>query len=112
MRPIRTKDCNFTFLGPNLQVADLPCRRSDEGVYATFELTDRERELVAAGGTVRLGLHTQVIPPVSFKVELAVPEWKPDDLRCPGCKAIYVKGRGINVCGQCGSGLLAAGDVE
>lgn len=111
MRPIRTADCNFTFTGPRPHVADLPCERVDDGVFATFELTDEERELILQGGTIRLGLHTEVIPPVSFEVTLAVPEWQDKDLRCGNCFAVYVEGRGLKLCGQCGHELKPASEV-
>lgn len=74
MDPIRTVNSNFTYRGPSDDIGDLPCERHTElgkqtEVYSVWELTDEERQAIAAGGQLKLGVMTpDAIPPVSFEV--------------------------------------------
>jgi hypothetical protein len=69
MIPIRTKEANFTYLGPHSEIADLPCRREAEVTFSIWEPTEKERSLIASGGRVRLGIYgARPIPPVSLQI--------------------------------------------
>lgn len=69
MNPIKTRESNFTYLGPTPEVADLPCRTEGPNTFSVWELTPDERRLIADGANVRLGIHgMRPIPPVSLQV--------------------------------------------
>ncbi len=78
MRPIKTKRSNFTYKGPTPDIMDLPCEiveaqaGAQDGApitYSVWELTAEEREFVARGGNLKLGiLYVQPIPPVSIQI--------------------------------------------
>lgn len=78
MKPIRTNRSNFTYRGPTPDIMDLPCERTRiEGggqdgapiTYSVWELTQEERDFVARGGNIKLGiLYAQPIPPVSLQI--------------------------------------------
>lgn len=69
MTPIRTRESNFTYLGPSAEIADLPCSRKGLNTFCIWELTAEEREAIAAGGRIQLGIYgVQPIPPVSLQV--------------------------------------------
>jgi hypothetical protein len=77
MKPIRTKRSNFTYRGPTSGIGDLPCERTDEEigghryrvVYSVWEPTPEEREFVAKGGNIKLGIvGMEPIPPVSLQI--------------------------------------------
>lgn len=85
MNSIRNKLCNFTYLAPTEDVFDLPCRREDlnniSAVFSYWKPTALELECLNEGGTVRLGVYCEPIPPVSLDVifteddlETAAPE--------------------------------------
>lgn len=77
MQPIKTPQSNFVYKGPTPHVVDLPCEKSKETicvdaaiievsvVYSVWEFTDEERESIARGGNVKLGIMgAEPIPPV------------------------------------------------
>lgn len=73
MRPIRTPQSNFTYLGPRPDIGDLPCERvtyedGEHVVYAVYELSNEDRAAIADGANVKLGIWTEPIPPVSMHV--------------------------------------------
>lgn len=69
MRPIKTHESNFTYLGPTPEVADLPCRTEGDDTFSVWELDEDERAMLAAGGHVRMGIHgVRPIPPVSLNI--------------------------------------------
>lgn len=120
MRPIRTTQSNFTYLGPAPDIADLPGRREGRHFYGVFQLTDEEREQVANGAQVEIGIYAEPIPPISVKLvneeeapgveEHGVP-LKPD-YRCEGCDGLYVAERAVAMrlkCGWCGGDLRLPG---
>lgn len=121
MRPIRTVESNFTFLGPSPEVADLPGQREQGRFYSVWQFTDEERAKIAAGANVELGIYCIPIPPVSLSV-VDVPEASLSehgaDHRCVECGALYVGIRAIDLnrkCGHCGAELrlvVAAGEVD
>ena len=101
MRPMRTPASNFTYLGPRPDIGDLPCERvvyedGDSAVYAVYELIDEDRQAIAEGANVKLGIWNQEpIPPVSLRVtgeqavegedvERPVPDQAPELLRRNG----------------------------
>lgn len=113
MRPIRTEDSNFTFTGPAPEIADLPGRREPDAFYSTYELTIEDREKLARGATITLGIHTPgPILPVSFGIGEATVAPGPDDLRCLNCWALYLAERGLQECGQCGGELVLDGMID
>jgi hypothetical protein len=126
MKPIRTDHSNYTYLGPEASIANLPCRRDRHSgaVYAVFQLTDEERKKVANGGQIELGIYNEPIPPVSMNVvseaEVIGPEEEDDygcryrkpDYRCKRCRALYTWERAVElevICGQCGGPLSIPG---
>jgi hypothetical protein len=74
MRAIRTPNSNFTYLGPREDIRNLPCQRieyedGDTVVQAVFELTPHERDAIARGANLRIGiLNMEPIPPISVAV--------------------------------------------
>lgn len=125
MRPIRTVESNFTMLGFEPSIADLPGRIDiEEGVYTgVFALTDDERAAIVAGGQIELRICSLPIPPVSVNVvqlEEAEGEMRDGvpvepDYRCRSCLALYVSKRAIALglkCGQCGDDLRLPGAAD
>lgn len=110
MRPIRTTASNFTFLGPDPSIADLPCQREDGVTRSVFKLTDEERERIAAGGNLELAMWCDGHPPISLAVTDAIEIAEPGDTRCEDCNALYVRSRGLTRCGQC-DGLLVEASI-
>lgn len=83
MRPIKTERSNFVYKGDEErggEVMDLPCQRAEVSgpgdpwdgarvVYSVWEPSPDERELVAKGGNIRLGIYgMEPIPPVSVEI--------------------------------------------
>ena len=90
MKPIKTNRSNFTYRGPTPDIMDLPCERArleggpqDGGsaVYSVWEPSPEEREFVARGGNIKLGIYgMEPIPPVSLQiVHEGMPEWEPSE---------------------------------
>lgn len=110
MEPIRTSESNFTYLGPTPRVADLPGKRDSDGFKAVFRFTDEERQMIANGANLELGIFTTPIPPVSVnvcglkevgpKMQDGLPV-KPD-FRCAGCRGLYVADRAQALAYECG----------
>lgn len=108
MRPVRTEQSNFTYLGPTPAVADLPCRREAGRVYSVWQPTDEEREMIANGAQIELGVTGEPHPPVSFAIVDQPEAPGEDDLRCEQCDGLYVRSRGLTACGWCGGRLKPA----
>lgn len=70
MRPIRHEGSNFVYRGPSDEVGDLWVQRQPVigCVEVIYELTDDDRQTIAEGGFIRLGIWTEPIPPVSMAV--------------------------------------------
>lgn len=78
MRPVKTKRSNLVYRGDGADVIDLPCERARlEGgsvdgagvIYSVWELADEEREHVARGGNLKVGiLFMEPIPPISLEI--------------------------------------------
>lgn len=68
MDPIKTNESNFVYLGPTREISDLHCRTQGADTYSVWEPTAKERELIAGGGHIVLGIHGCRHPPVSLKV--------------------------------------------
>ena len=69
MNPIKTAESNFTYLGPTLEISDLPCRTEGLDTFSVWELNDEERRMIAEGAHVRLGIHgVRPIPPLSIQI--------------------------------------------
>lgn len=59
----------FTYLGPTVEVSDVPCRIEGADTFSLWSLRPEERQLIAEGGHIRLGIHgARPIPPVSLQV--------------------------------------------
>lgn len=68
MHPVKSKESNFTYLGPTRDIGDLPCRLAGNDTFAMWELTDDDRAVIAAGGSIRMGIYgVRPIPPVSLQ---------------------------------------------
>lgn len=104
MHPIRTEHSNFTYQGPTPEIADLPCRVDRNSCYATYAFTDEEREAIAQGANVEIAIHQRPIPPISLIVTDATEVEGDGDIRCP-CGALWLRERGLAVCGHCGRAL-------
>lgn len=111
MRPIRTENSNHTYMGPTPEIADLPCERSRGAVYGVWALTDEEREMIANGAQIKLGIFTEPIPPVSVELTNEPEAHDPDDLRCTQCNGLYRRARGLTRCGWCNSELVESADA-
>jgi hypothetical protein len=93
MRPAKTVNTNFTYQGPTPDISDLPCEVgavrnstfypgfaeheqaggrwpyvSQPVTYAVYVPTDAERERIAQGENIKLGIYTRPIPPVSMEL--------------------------------------------
>ena len=87
MRPAKTVNTNFTYMGPTPDIGDLPCEvgavrdgmfypgsgeharapyGGDPVTFAVYALTDSEREQISAGANIKLGIYAKPIPPVSM----------------------------------------------
>lgn len=72
MDPIKTNRSNFVYRGPTDDIGDLDVERTSEQgasvVYAVFEPSEEERQAIADGGFVKLGIWgMEPIPPVSLR---------------------------------------------
>lgn len=86
MLPVKTLESNFTYLGPAPEVADMPCRLEGAQTYSVWVLSDEERELIAKGGHIRLGIFgVRPIPPVSLQVVPNVRPWMRERAPCDKC---------------------------
>lgn len=70
MHPIRTEQANVVYRGPRDDIGDLWVQRDAQlgGVFATYELTDEDRAMLAQGGHLELGIYCEPMPPVSLRV--------------------------------------------
>jgi hypothetical protein len=72
MKPIRFQAANLVYHGPTEDIGDLWVHRVRPGVVeAVYELSDRDREMIAAGGRILIGIHSEPMPPISLQ---AIPE--------------------------------------
>lgn len=99
MKPVKTVSSNFVYRGPEPDIGDAWVeRRPDEHVvYMVWELDDVERQAIAMGGQVKMGIfYMEPIPPVSLNVvveeqvtdadpshRIGIPRQK-FDCQCPG----------------------------
>lgn len=69
MRPVKHAGCNFIYRGPTPDIGDLHVMIQHDGrVEVVYELDDHDRERIAKGGRIMLGIFSQPIPPVSMQV--------------------------------------------
>lgn len=69
MDPIKTNESNFVYFGPTPEIADLPCRTEGRDTFSVWQLTEAERQAIAMGAHIRLGIYgARPIPPVSLQV--------------------------------------------
>lgn len=75
MEAVRTRWCNFTYLGPEPNIGDLPVRRELDPVsgrsvvYSYWKPSAEELEELQRGAKLQLGIHgMEPIPPVSLGV--------------------------------------------
>jgi hypothetical protein len=69
--PVRTRASNFVYRGPTPDIGDAWVERRPAGqaVMLTWRPSEQEREAIAAGALVELGIyHVEPIPPVSVNV--------------------------------------------
>lgn len=86
MRPIRTKESNFTYLGPTREIADLPCRRERADTFSVWTLSDAERKAIADGANLRIGIWGMTpIPPISLEVVANDGPWQQMLAPCAIC---------------------------
>ena len=71
MIPVRTSRSNFVYRGPAPNIGDAWVERvpSERAVYLEWLPDEREREAIAAGALIRLGIYgMEPIPPVSLGI--------------------------------------------
>jgi hypothetical protein len=76
MEPIETANSNFVFSGNGEDIIDLPCEvdipayaRGAVTVYSVWKPSREQREAIAAGANIKLGLLTETsIPPITLDV--------------------------------------------
>lgn len=69
MKPVRHAGCNKVYKGPTPNIGDLHCIEQPDGhIDVVYEFDDADREMIANGGKVMLGIYSQPIPPVSMQV--------------------------------------------
>jgi hypothetical protein len=69
MRPVKHAGADVVYSGPSPEIGDLWCMRDEPGlIRVVYELDDNDREMIAAGGRVFLGIWTEPIPPISMQV--------------------------------------------
>lgn len=69
MKPVRHAGSNLVYRGPAPGIGDLWCRREAPGeIRVVYELSDADREMIAAGGRIELAMYSEPIPPVSMVV--------------------------------------------
>lgn len=77
MEPIKTDNTNAVYIGISEapEVMDLPCEREVDSqgsqvvVHSVWCLSPEEREAIARGENIKLGIYTHTpIPPVSLQV--------------------------------------------
>jgi len=86
-----TNESNFTYRGPTRDVGDLPCRIDGLDTFSIWTLTDEERQRIAAGANIRLGIHgMRPIPPVSLGVVETVGPYAPPTYETPPADDAHV----------------------
>jgi hypothetical protein len=88
--PIQTRESNFAFLGPNKDIADLPCRvdQTKRDTFSVWELTQEERQMIAQGANIRVGVYGMLpIPPFSLQVVSNAGPYERIDCPCRVCGA-------------------------
>jgi hypothetical protein len=68
MRAVRTRTTNFTYVGSPPEILDLPCRIEGHLVFSVWLPSTLEREAIAQGANIELGVVGHPIPPVSIAV--------------------------------------------
>jgi hypothetical protein len=69
MRPVRHGASNLVYRGPTAEIGDLWCQRvKPHEIRVVYELDDRDREQIAAGGRIELAMYCEPIPPISMVV--------------------------------------------
>jgi hypothetical protein len=72
VQPVKHAGCNFVYRGPRADIGDLHVARVPVAggivVEVVYELDDHDRQLIAEGGRIRLGIFNEPIPPVSMTV--------------------------------------------
>ena len=88
MIPVRTARSNFVYRGPTPDIGDAWVERvpAERTVFMEWQPDPTERELIAAGALIRLGIYgMEPIPPVSLGIStepvLTVDEPPKGDLR-------------------------------
>lgn len=68
MKPVKHDGCNIIYFGNGENIGDLHCQRIEPGrIEIVYELEDWEREMIAEGGKVVLGIWNEPMPPVSMR---------------------------------------------
>lgn len=74
MDPVDHSSHNFTFKGPEPDIGDLRVFRGQDTmgrpvIVSHWKPNDLELQALIAGGSVRLGIHGEIMPPVSVGVD-------------------------------------------
>lgn len=69
MKPVKHAGSNLVYRGNSADIGDLWCMRQKPGhIDVVYEFTDEERQMIAEGGKILLGIYHEPIPPVSMAV--------------------------------------------
>jgi hypothetical protein len=71
VRPVRTVNSNFVYKGPEPDIYDAWVERRPESrvVYLVWEMDPEERNAIARGAQIKLGIfNMEPIPPVSLSI--------------------------------------------
>lgn len=69
MHPIKHDSSNMVYRGPTPDIGDLWVQRVEpHQIRVVYDLTDHDRELIAAGGRIELAMYYEPIPPISMAV--------------------------------------------
>jgi hypothetical protein len=69
MKPIKTKNSNFVYKGPQPDIGDawVERRPQEQAVFIVWEPNDDERRRIGMGANIELGIYyMEPIPPVSL----------------------------------------------
>lgn len=69
MKPVKHAGADVVYRGPTAEIGDLWCMRDRPGlIRVVYELDDQDREMIATGGRIMLGIWAEPIPPISMQV--------------------------------------------
>lgn len=69
MKPVKHAGASIVYRGDGDKIGDLWCMRQKPGhIDIVYEFDDKERQMIAEGGRILIGIHHEPIPPISMQV--------------------------------------------